>query len=868
MNSGTTTSASDSPPNPASGSSKAFQRWIRDYQGGEGVYDELLGRDGQVRPEWTRFLTQLSKLRPNDFEERWEHAQKLIQENGVTYNVYGDPEDQERPWQLDPLPWVLSAGEWDMLEDALIQRATLFEKLLADLYGERKLLEGGGLPPDVVYANERFLRPCVGLPVWKSGRCLPFYAADVVRSPDGRWWVVSDRTQAPSGMGYALENRIVLGRMLPEVARECQLVRVAGFFERLWESLAAAAPRPDHHPHIVLYTPGPRNETYFEHAYLARYLGITLAEGEDLTVRDDRVYLKTLDGLRQVDVIWRRVDESFSDPLELHSKSQLGVSGLLQAIRAGNVAVFNPPGSGLVESSALMAFLPGLCQRLLGEPLKIPSVATWWCGQDKPRKTVLSQLDRLVVKHAFHKGAPVLFGRGIEAANRAELATSIEANPGAYVAQEEIPYSTAPVWEDHGFRPSQVALRVFLVAQGDSFVAMPGGLTRVAGDSQKHPGISMQQGSGSKDTWVLSAHEHEPQIPAFRNRYPIVIRRNASQYPSRIADNLFWVGRYAERSEFATRMLRSVINRVTSEAGFGALNEVGPVWDLLVSFGHLLAPASRSEPAAQGFDPLEKALKRAIFDMTQQSSLSELNSRLHRLGQTSRDSLSMDTWRIVRRLGECLKPGAPMRLNDLMPRLDLLVNLHAALSGLSQENSTRTPAWAFLEMGRRLERAHYAAELGSRLLDAPESVRRSSLDAMLEVFDSSITYRQRYFFEPRLLPVLDTFIFDPTNPRSLAFQVECLDRQLASLPLEVRQPYSTPSRAVSAQALANLRTLDLGAKDAEDEKRIADNVRHLLERIVSDLSSIAEDLSHQYFSLLKPEQFAAQAQAEFKVSVS
>ena len=847
---------------------KAFQRWIRDYRGGEGVYDELLGREGQVRPEWARFLTQLSKLRPDDFDGRWDQSQKLIQENGVTYNVYGNPEEPERPWELDPLPWVLSAGEWNHLEQALIQRATLFERLLSDLYGDRKLLDGGGLPPEIVYANERFLRPCAGLPVWKSGRCLPFYAADVVRSPDGRWWVVSDRTQAPSGMGYALENRIILGRMLPEVARECQLVRVAGFFEQLWESLASAAPRPESHPHVVLYTPGPKNETYFEHAYLARYLGITLAEGDDLTVRDDRVYLKTLDGLRQVDVIWRRVDESFADPLELDSASQLGVSGLIQAMRAGNVAVFNPPGSGLVEAPALMAFLPSLCQRLLGEPLKIPSVATWWCGQEKPRKHALSELDRLVVKDAFHKGKPVLFGRGIEAESRDELANVIRANPQRYVAQEEIPYSTAPVWDDRGFHPRQVALRVFLVARGDGFVAMPGGLTRVAGGAQDRPGISMQQGSGSKDTWVLSDKAHEPQVPAIRNRYPIVIRRNASQYPSRLSDNLFWTGRYAERSEFATRMLRSVIQRVTSEGGFGALSEVGPAWDLLVDFGHLIAPLSRSEPTAQGFEPLEKALKRAVCDQTQSNSLAELNLRLQRIGQISRDSLSMDTWRIVRRLGESLKPAAPSRTSELVPKLDLLVNLHAALSGLSQENFTRTPGWAFLELGRRLERAHYAAELGSRLLQAPELVRSQSLDAMLEVFDSGITFRQRYFFEPRLLPVLDTLLFDPTNPRSLAFQVECIDRQLASLPVEAKTPHTTRGRAASTETLAALRTLDLAAQDAEAEKRVVEKVRGLLDKLIPELSSISEDLSHHYFSLLKPEQFAAQAQAESRLPIS
>ena len=844
---------------------KRFQRWLRDYRGGEGVYDELLSRDGLVRPVWTRFLAQLSKQRPDEFEKRWTDARKLIQENGVTYNVYGDPNGGERPWELDPLPLVLTADDWSHIQESLIQRATLFEALLRDLYGERRMLAEGAIPPEMVFANERFQRPCVGLPAWK-GRPLPFYAADLARSPDGRWWVVSDRTQAPSGMGYALENRIVLGRMLPEVARECQLVRVAEFFSLLRESLAAAAPRPMTQPHVVLLTPGPKNEAYFEHAYLARYLGITLAEGEDLTVREDRVFLKTLEGLRQVDVIWRRVDEGFADPLELRTESRLGISGLLQAMRAGNVAVLNPPGSGVVEAPALMAFLPNLCQRLLGESLKIPSVATWWCGQEKPRKTALSQLDRLVVKHAFHKGAPVLFGRGIEAESREALAAEISAKPGAFVAQEEIPYSTAPIWTDHGFVPRQVVLRVFLVAKGDSYVVMPGGLTRVAGDSQKRPSISMQQGSGSKDTWVLSDRPHEPQLPALRHRFPIAIRRTAGQFPSRVADNLFWVGRYAERSEFATRMLRGVVARVGAESGFGALNEVSPVWDFLIANGHLKAPTSHAEPTAKGLEPLEAVLKSAIFDGEQSGSLRELNSQLYRLGQVSRDFLSMDTWRIVGRLGERLKEGpVPNRLNDCLPVLDLLVNLHGALSGLAQENFTRTPAWVFLDLGRRLERANYTAGLGLALLQATEGDRRSSLDAMLEVFDSSITYRQRYYFEPRLLPVLDTMLLDPSNPRSLAFQVEKLDVHLASLPIESKHPYSTPSRSEIANALIQLRTTDLSARDGEEERSRTEEIEEKMKSLVEGLSGVGEDLTRQYFSLLQPEQFATEAKAESRI---
>lgn len=838
-----------------------YQRWLGDYSGRKSqtgsVFDELLAGDGQVRPEWERFLRQLDKLRPGDFADRWQGARDLIRENGVTYNIHGDPKGGDRPWDLDPVPWVISESEWQFLSEGLAQRANLFQKLLADFYGERRLVRDGLLPPDLLFGNDRFLRPCADLPVWND-RPLSIYAADVARAPDGRWWVVSDRTQAPAGIGYALENRIVLGRMLPEVARECQLIRMAGFFDQLRESLAASSPNPGRKPHIVLLTPGPRNETYFEQAFLAGYLGLTLAEGEDLTVRQDRVYLKTLEGLEPVDVIWRRVDEEYGDPLELKTDSQLGVPGLLQAIRAGTVKLWNPPGSGVTESPALLAFLPGLCERLLGESLRIPSVATWWCGQEDARRTVLSQLDRLVVKHAFHKGAPVLFGRGIEAESREQLAASIEANPGAYVAQEEIPYSVAPVWNGQGFGSRQVVLRIFLVAGESGFVAFPGGLARVAAEGQERPGISMQQGSGSKDTWVLSPRAQTEPFVATRQRFPLDIRRDTGSLPSRVADNLFWTGRCAERSEWVTRLLREVISRVGSEAGFGALPEVAPLWDGLVGAGYLQAAESDAEPTAAGLEALEEALVAAAFDASDSYSLVSLNRELRRLGSLSRNSLSMDTWRVVRRLGEWISNTPdPQKLNDLLPTLDLLVNLHAALSGLAGENTTRNSGWVFLDLGRRLERASQATDLGIRLLELGEKERSRSLRAMLEAFDSAITYRQRYFFGPRLLPVLDTLFFDPTNPRSLAFQLGCLERHLAVIAFDAGEDSPDRNRRTLAAAFEEMEGMDLSAGDLEEEREKTEWTRSFFHTLQPVLWSFSDEIARRYFSLLHREGFVA-----------
>ena len=363
--------------------------------------DEMTGENASLRPHWQPFLRALDGLGLGELTRRWEEARHLIRENGVTYNIYGDPRGLDRPWQLDPIPLVFPQAEWQSLEAGLIQRARLLERVLADLYGPQRVLHEGLLPPELVLAHPGFLRPCHGLEPVPCQRHLHLYAADLGRSSDGPMCVLGDRTQAPSGAGYALENRIILTRMLPDVFRDCQVQRLALFFRSLRETLRQLAPSQADNPCVVLLTPGPYNETYFEHAFLARYLGYPLVEGADLTVRDNRVFLKLLGGLQPVDVILRRLDDDFCDPLELRGDSSLGVPGLLQAVRAGQVAVANPLGSGVVETPALLPYLPALCRYLLGEELRLPSVPTWWCGEHTAQTHVLANLHRLVIKKAF-----------------------------------------------------------------------------------------------------------------------------------------------------------------------------------------------------------------------------------------------------------------------------------------------------------------------------------------------------------------------------------------------------------------------------------------------------------------------------------
>ena len=498
----------------------------------------------------------------DEFTSRWEGARRSIRENGVTYNVYGDPQGVDRPWELDMVPLLISPAEWAGLETALIQRTRLLNLILADLYGPQTLLGSGLLPPSLVLSNPAFLRACHGIPV-PHGMYLHLHAVDLVRSPDGQWWVLADRTQAPSGAGYALENRIVLLRSLPEAFRDCQVHRLASFFGAQRDTLRAMAPQPRDQPRVVLLTPGPYNETYFEHAYLARYLGFTLVEGGDLTVRDRRVFIKTLEGLQPVDVIFRRLDDSFCDPLELRSDSSLGVAGLVEAARAGNVTIANALGSGVIETAAIMPFLPGLCRHLLGEELKLPSFATWWGGQPRELEYVIEHLDQLVVKRAFPTDArePV-FGAELSDGERSLLAAELRARPDHFVGQEHVALSAAPVWHQDRMEPRRVVLRTYVAAAGDSYAVMPGGLTRVS-STHDGPIVSMQRGGGSKDTWVLSDGPVSSMTLLAPAGSAVRPERAGSDLPSRVAENLFWLGRHAERAEHAIRLLRSVVARLT-----------------------------------------------------------------------------------------------------------------------------------------------------------------------------------------------------------------------------------------------------------------------------------------------------------------
>jgi uncharacterized circularly permuted ATP-grasp superfamily protein/uncharacterized alpha-E superfamily protein len=839
------------------------------YEGFAGCFDEMIAADGLPRPHWQSLLGQIGTLGLGELSRRWDNARRLIRENGVTYNVYGDPQGMDRPWQLDPLPLLIAPADAARIEAGLIQRAKLLDLVLADLYGRQSLLSSGYLPPHLLFGHPGFLRACHGLKL-PQDRHLLLYAADVGRGPDGSLFVLADRTQAPAGAGYALENRMVLSGVLPEAFQSCQVQRLALFFQSLRETLRAIAPHDRDNPRIVLLSPGPYNATYFEHAFLARYLGYTLVEGSDLTVRDNRVYLKLLGGLQPVDVILRRLDDAYCDPLELRRDSFLGVPGLVQAVRAGNVALANPLGSGLVEAPALLAYLPGICRHLLGEELLIPSVATWWCGEPGPRDYVIANLARMVVKPALSThGSEPIFGDELSAAELAALADAIRARPDDYVGQEQLALSTTPVMEGQGLRPRHFMVRVFLAAAEGSFTAMPGGLTRLAASADTLV-VSLQKGGGSKDTWVVS----DGPVSAFSLLpaavQPMALYRDGDDLPSRAADNLFWLGRSVDRLDSAVRLLRTILRRATEQTGAPDAPEIPSLLRALCNT-NTAYPEVITTGSDAGLAVLDRELAPIIGDADTTGTLATSIHSLLRVARKVRDRLSLDMWRILSSLEFPFSeapdndgPGAPgvppsvdsrdarRRLLVLGELLDRVVIKLAAFGGLVADGMTRGQGWRFLEMGRKLERSLQLAALLRSTLVVVRGPEPPLLEAILEVADSSMTYRRRYMSHIETAPVLDLLLADEANPRSLVCQLAALAESIDRLPRSESTSPRSGAQRIILTALTRLRVAEIAPLVRDHASGYRGALDALLGQIDDEIPALSDQLSHDYFTHLQP----------------
>ncbi len=827
----------------------------RRYAPNPAFHDEMAEGGGSVRPHWRALVDSLTAIGPDGLASRWQEGRRLIYDNGISYNVYSDPKSSERPWPLDPIPLLIDPREWEAIADAMRQRATLLNAIIADLYGPQQLLRRNLLPPELIFRHPGFIRPCHGVAV-PGGIYLHVYSADLARSPDGQWWVIADRTGAPSGAGYALENRIVCSRVLPDIFRASHVHRLATFFQSYRETLRSLVPAHRENPRIVLLTPGPYNETYFEHAFLARYLGYTLVEGADLTVRDDHVYLKTLGGLLPVDLIVRRQDDHFCDPLELREDSMLGVPGLVQAVRAGNVAVANALGAGLVESAAQAAFLPGLCSHILGEELKIPTVATWWCGQKGPFSYVEEHLENLVIKPTF-PGADrqPIFGAKLNAAERRALLEQMRVAPGDYVAQEQVALSTVPVWNDGRLQPRHFVLRVFVVAANGSYAVMPGGLTRVTASLDSLV-VSMQRGGGSKDTWVL-ADRPTPQFSLLQqSSASLAVSRATFDLPSRVADNLFWLGRYVERVEQAVRIARAVMARVHQESDPASVAGLNAGLRVLSALGHI---RGELPPPGNRSAALERELLAMVYDSGARSSLGWTLHQLRRVAWLLRDRISTDAWRVLNHFGQqftaapALGPlREPLRMTRAIALLDEAIIMLSAFSGLVMESMTRGHGWRFLDIGRRMERAIETVDLLAYGLGVTPAQETGQLETLLEIADSSLTYRSRYLTSMRADLLIDLLLLDEANPRSVAFQLARLREHIERLPESESSVRRPAEWRLAVRLLTAVQIAELSELVREDEAGRWSNLEHLLDRLASELPLLSETLTRAYLDHAVP----------------
>ncbi|HWJ37107.1 MAG TPA: circularly permuted type 2 ATP-grasp protein [Steroidobacteraceae bacterium] len=788
-------------------------------------YDELLDGSGEVRPHWRPLIDRLVVDGAEGVRRGVDLARRLIIENGVTYNVYADSQGRDRPWMLDPLPLLLTAAEWREIELGVIQRARLFDALLGDLYGAQQLLADGTVPAELPFGHPNFLWPCHGITP-TGGNRLHVYAVDISRSADGRWWALADRTQTPSGPGYALENREIVSRVFPDLLNDLGVRSLGGFFGALRENLLRHAPDGEA-PLAVVLTPGSFNETYFEHAYLARQLGLPLVEGHDLTVRGDTVCLKTLGGLRRVHAIFRRLDDDFCDPVELRADSALGVPGLIAVVRAGKVVIANALGSGVLESAAWMGFIPAAAERLLGEKLRLPSVATWWCGEQLALDYVVENIERLVVKPAYpNQKFDAVFGRDLTPEARAALVKRLIARPHAYVAQERLAFSQAPVWRSGAaqeFAARALGIRVYAISTPTGYRVMPGGLARIAADAADI--VSMQRGGGSKDVWVLATDRRAADDAGSPSKAPPTLARH-DELPSRLAENLFWLGRYSERCEDKARLLRATL----------AMRTHVTLWpQALEACRHFITMAKSGDAVLP------------VFDEGNPLGLKADLQRLQWCASQARSRLSGENWRAISVLQRQFQEAAD-RKRDPRETLDSLLLSLAALAGFALDGMTQDDGWRLMMLGRRLERLQFLSELLGLRLQAGGTPTQSDLEWLLDIGDSTITYRTRYLASPLLGSTIDLLVFDKTNPKALAYQWNHIQYSLVRIAASLG---GTPDDSID-EAVASVEQMELTSIDGDSARaaRARETLALQLDALASAAGKLSDRLSLKHFSLI------------------
>jgi uncharacterized circularly permuted ATP-grasp superfamily protein/uncharacterized alpha-E superfamily protein len=831
---------------------------------------------------WQRFIDPLDKSAQAceaELNTQMQHVQRQVRDNGITYNVYAAADQPQRPWSLDLFPLMLGHNDWQQIESGVLQRMQLLENIMADAYGPQQLVLSGQLPAALVQGHPAYLPAMHGVaPV--GGRFLSLAAFDLARGPDGLWWLLSQRTQAPSGLGYLIENRQIVSRQFPQAFEAMPVQRLAQTYRTLIDGIKARSPAGAL-AHIALLTPGPYNETYFEHAYLARYLGLSLVQGNDLTVRDQKLYLKTLQGLQPVHGLLKRVDDDWLDPLELRAESSLGVPGLLQAVRSGNVLVANTPGSGFLESNALLGFMPALAKTLLGQALVLPAIPSWWCGEAAALQDVLPRIPSCVIKptypyHTDRQSFEPVLGHSLSRQEQNEWAGRILRDPDAHTLQSWLPLSHQPTWQartdgDSSIGSRPVVLRVFAVtdAQG-GWQVLPGGLARLG----TREGIAtMQRGGSSADVWVQTPSQSTPPAPpSATSRIPTASDASAQRQrlvTSRAAENLFWMGRYTERTENTLRLVR---------LGLEVLNGENQNLPCLLNFitrmatHHGLVPAG-VPPAGQAHRVFERSLIAGLWDQELATSVG-FNLRSVRLAAASvRERLSPEHWRLLEQAeARFFKPhedlsapetpsaqrGTVLDTASVQGLLADTSQMLAALTGAQTDRMSRDDGWRFLSMGRHIERLAFLSHALSEAVQLGLIAEQAGFDAVLELFDSTISFHAQHQQSRTPQALIELLVTDPDNPRSLGWVAHTLRGRLRRM-----GTLADGATLALAQGLPDWHGVNaaslwpVGAALSDNDPPLP------LQNTLNDCESAARQVSDQLCALF----FTHSGEARFSVSV-
>ncbi len=828
---------------------------LEEYRQKIASYDEILDNQGQVKPAWQQLLSNVGELDLAEVEVRHREIIRQLRQNGVTYNVYDDPEDVSRPWQIDPMPFLIEAKDWQLMEKGIQQRSQLLNILLQDIYGSRHLLRDKVIPSNLLYRHKGFLRACHDLQLPQQCR-LVIHGLDMARGPKGQMWVLSDRASAPSGMGYALENRKVMNQLLPELSQDIHAKPIDPFFVTYQKALLSLLPHPKESPFIVYLTPGPMNETYFEHSYLASYMGYTLVQGSDLVVRDGFVWLKGIDGLQKVDVIIRRIDDSFCDPLELNANSMLGVAGLLEVMRRGNVSVVNPPGSSIIENRGLFAFMNAICKYYLNEELQLPNMATWWCGQEKELKYVLENLEKLVIKK-IDRGSSFnrVYGSKLSQKELEELKEQIKSRPDSFIGHEEIGFSSLPSFVNGRIEPRMAALRCYSIATSNGYQVMPGGLTRTSPEEGVFS-VSNRYGGISKDTWIVdesSATNTEERVSEY-----VQTNTHHISLSSRSAENLFWVGRMTERSIVTTGFLNIVLDVWTEHKRNNLDIEDSPLKLLLKALTNLTI----TYPGfiGKGAQKLLKKPSPEILDLaTNPNRMGSVPFDLQALGNAAisiREHISLESWKALDLVKESqleLQGITSKKRNVIMQIQQHLQTVNHRLFtfyGTLAETMPRHEGRLLFKAGKLIERSLASIAVMRTLLGfkQPPHVERVLLEKVL-VYQHSLThYRLRYRSDMNINTTLDTLLYATHLPYALLSQLEKLETYLKALPLKTERGRLNAGQKLLLSAKSALQLTNTDALAATAETGFREHLDETLSQVAEHLLNLSSALTDMYFN--------------------